>query len=54
MLRRRRQPWLTDRYLEPISTHTATDMPVGWASAPGFGREPAPGTQKELRALIET
>jgi hypothetical protein len=41
------------RSLAEISTHMATDSLVGWAWAPGFGREPAPGTQKELGALIE-
>jgi hypothetical protein len=41
------------RSLEQILTHMATDSLVGWAWAPGFGREPAPGTQKELGALIE-
>jgi hypothetical protein len=41
------------RSLEEISTHLATDSLVGGAWAPGFGREPAPGTQKELGALIE-
>ena len=29
------------------------DSLVGWAWAPGFGREPAPGTQKEFGALLE-
>jgi hypothetical protein len=41
------------RSLEQILTHLAGDTLVGWAWAPGFGREPAPGTQKELGALIE-
>jgi hypothetical protein len=41
------------RSLGQILTHIATDSLVGWAWAPGFGREPAPGTQKELGALIE-
>jgi len=41
------------RSLEQILTHLATDSLVGWAWAPGFGRTPAPGTQKELGALIE-
>ena len=26
---------------------------VGWAWEPGFGRQPAPGTQKHARALVE-
>ncbi len=41
------------RSLEQILAHLADDTLVGWAWAPGFGREPAPGTQKELGALIE-
>jgi hypothetical protein len=41
------------RSLAQILTHIATDSLVGWAWAPGAGREPAPGTQKELGALIE-
>jgi hypothetical protein len=30
----------------------AEDSLVGWGWAPGAGREPAPGTQKEFGALI--
>jgi hypothetical protein len=41
------------RSLEQVLTHMATDTLVGWAWSPGFGREPAPGTQQELGALIE-
>ncbi len=41
------------RSLQQILTHMADDTLVGWAWAPGFGRKPAPGTQKELGALIE-
>jgi hypothetical protein len=41
------------RSLQQILAHLADDTLVGWAWAPGFGREPAPGTQKELGALIE-
>ena len=41
------------RSLQQILTHMADDPLVGWAWAPGFGREPAPGTQKQLAALIE-
>ena len=41
------------RSLQQILTHLADDPLVGWAWAPGFGREPAPGTQKQLAALIE-
>ena len=42
------------RSLDQILTHMATNSLVGWASASyGFGREPAPGTQKQFGALIE-
>jgi hypothetical protein len=41
------------RSLQQILTHMATDTLVGWAWAPGFGRQPAPGTQQELGALID-
>ncbi len=41
------------RSLQQIFTHLADDPLVGWAWSPGYGREPAPGTQKELAALIE-
>jgi hypothetical protein len=41
------------RSLQQILTHVADDSLVGWAWAPGGGREPAPGTQKELGALIQ-
>ncbi len=41
------------RTLLQIHDHMATDSLVGWAWAPGFGRAPAPGTQKELGALLE-
>jgi hypothetical protein len=33
--------------------HIGTDTLVGWAWAPGFGRRPAPGTQKQAGALVE-
>jgi len=39
--------------LEDIIHHIGEDTLVGWAWAPGFGRTPAPGTQKEARALVE-
>ena len=32
--------------------HMAEDTLVGWGWAPGVGREPAPGTQKEFGELI--
>jgi hypothetical protein len=41
------------RSLEALAHHIGTDHLVGWAWAPGFGRRPAPGTQKEAGALIE-
>jgi hypothetical protein len=33
--------------------HIGEDTLVGWAWHPGFGREPAPGTQKAAGALVE-
>jgi hypothetical protein len=33
--------------------HMAEDSLVGWGWAPGAGREPAPGTQKQFGALIQ-
>ena len=41
------------RSLEELAHHIGTDHLVGWAWAPGFGRRPAPGTQKEAGTLIE-
>jgi hypothetical protein len=41
------------RTLEALIEHIGTDHLVGWAWAPGFGRRPAPGTQKEAGALVE-
>lgn len=41
------------RTLDAIIHHIGTDTLVGWAWAPGFGRTPAPGTQKEAGALVE-
>jgi hypothetical protein len=41
------------RSLGQIHAHIATDSLVGWAWLPGFGREPAPGTQREVGALID-
>jgi len=38
--------------LEQLHEHMASDALVGWAWAPGSGRKPAPGTQKEFGALI--
>jgi hypothetical protein len=41
-----------DRSLETLVEHIGEDHPVGWAWAPGSGRTPAPGTQKEAGALV--
>lgn len=41
------------RKVEDLIRHIGADTLVGWAWAPGFGRRPAPGTQKEAGALVE-
>ena len=41
------------RKVEDLIHHIGTDTLVGWAWHPGFGRSPAPGTQKEAGALVE-
>ena len=41
------------RSLEQIVTHMAAVSLVGWAWTPGFGRKPAPGTQKDFGAFVE-
>jgi hypothetical protein len=41
------------RSLEDLIHHIGDDTLVGWAWAPGSGRAPAPGTQKEAGALVE-
>jgi hypothetical protein len=41
------------RSLEELVHHIGTDTLVGWAWTPGFGRRPAPGTQKQAGALVE-
>ena len=41
------------RKVEELIHHIGTDTLVGWAWHPGFGRSPAPGTQKEAGALVE-
>jgi hypothetical protein len=41
------------RSLEALVEHIGTDHLVGWAWAPGYGRQPAPGTQKEAGALVD-
>jgi hypothetical protein len=42
-----------NRPLQELVHHIGSDTLVGWAWAPGFGRRPAPGTQKEAGALVE-
>lgn len=42
-----------NRTLEDLVHHIGTDTLVGWAWAPGVGRQPAPGTQKEAGALVD-
>lgn len=39
--------------LDEIVTHMAEDTLVGWGWAPGSGRTPVPGTQKEFGDLIK-
>jgi len=41
------------RSLEELVHHIGTYTLVGWAWAPGFGRQSAPGTQKQAGALVE-
>jgi hypothetical protein len=42
-----------NRSLADLVKHIGTDTLVGWAWAPGYGRQPAPGTQKEAGALVD-
>ena len=41
------------RSLEDLVHHIDSDSLVGWAWAPGYGRHPATGSQKEAGALAE-
>jgi hypothetical protein len=41
------------RSLDELAEHMSEDSLVGWAWAPGAGREPAPGTQRQFGALIK-
>jgi hypothetical protein len=41
------------RKVEDLIHHIGADTLVGWAWHPGFGRSPAPGTQKEAGALVD-
>jgi len=40
------------RTLEQIVDHSAHDKLVAWGWSPGHDREPAPGTQEQLGALV--
>ena len=51
--RSRTRPRNGGRSLADLIHHIGEDTLVGWAWAPGFGREPAPGTQKQAGALVE-
>ena len=41
------------RKVEELVHHIGEDTLVGWAWAPGVGRSPAPGTQKQAGALVD-
>jgi hypothetical protein len=41
------------RSLQDLVAHIGDDSLVGWAWAPGRGRSPAPGTQKQAKALVD-
>ena len=41
------------RKLEELVHHIGTDTLVGWAWAPGTGRSPVPGTQRQAGALVD-
>jgi hypothetical protein len=41
------------RSLEELVHHISSDSLVGWAWAPGYGRQGAPGTQEQAGALAE-
>ena len=41
------------RSLADLVHHIGDDTLVGWAWNPGVGRTPAPGTQKEAKALVQ-
>ena len=41
------------RPVADLVNHIGSDALVGWAWAPGAGRQPAPGTQKEAGALVD-
>ena len=41
------------RSVHDLIAHIGDDTLVGWAWAPGKGRTPAPGTQKQAKALVQ-
>jgi hypothetical protein len=41
------------RSLQDLVHHIGTDTLVGWGWAPGFGRQPVPGTQRDAGELAE-
>jgi hypothetical protein len=42
-----------NRKVEELIHHIGDDTLVGWAWAPGYGRQPAPGTQQQAKALVD-
>jgi mono/diheme cytochrome c family protein len=42
-----------NRTVKDLIEHIGDDTLVGWAWHPGYGRAPAPGTQKQAKALVE-
>jgi hypothetical protein len=42
-----------NRKVEELVHHSGDDTLVGWAWAPGYGRQPAPGTQPQARTLVD-
>jgi hypothetical protein len=42
-----------NRSVDALIEHIGEDHLVGWAWAPGYGRQPPPGTQKQAGALVE-
>jgi hypothetical protein len=42
-----------NRSVDALIEHIGEDHLVGWAWAPGYGRQPAPGTQQQAGALVE-